>query len=86
MRSHHRPATDDTPESSGRREQQQQSRERFDQELSMHLEHDQFVAETSRPVSRAVLGARTVAALWALRVFVMVVTLMVVYVFIAQLA
>jgi hypothetical protein len=62
-----------------------QSHERLEDELIMHLERDQFVAETSRPVARAPLGARTKAALWALRLFVVIVGLMVVYTFIAQL-
>ncbi|MGD0386784.1 MAG: hypothetical protein ABSB73_11700 [Solirubrobacteraceae bacterium] len=54
-------------------------------ELIMHLERDQFVAETSRPVSRAALTQRAVIALWALRVFAIVVSLMVIYTFIEQL-
>ena len=51
----------------------------------MHLERDQFVDETSRPVPRAPLSAHTAAGLWALRVFVIVVSLMVIYTFIDQL-
>jgi hypothetical protein len=62
-----------------------QSQERFEDELIMHLERDQFVAETSRPVPRAILSARVTAALWALRIFVVVVGLMVIYTFIDQL-
>jgi hypothetical protein len=62
-----------------------QSQERFEDELIMHLERDQFVAETSRPVPRAILSARVTAALWALRIFVVVVSLMVIYTFIDQL-
>jgi hypothetical protein len=58
---------------------------RFEEELIMHLERDQFVAETSRPVARAALGARAIAALWALRVFVVLVGAMVIYTFVAQL-
>jgi hypothetical protein len=54
-------------------------------ELIMHLERDQFVAATSRPVRRAALGRRSIAALWALRLFVVVVSLMVIYTFIEQL-
>jgi hypothetical protein len=54
-------------------------------ELIMHLERGQFVAETSRPVLRAALSARATAALWALRVFVVIVSAMVIYTFIAQL-
>ena len=52
----------------------------------MDLERDQLVAETSRPVPRALSSARaTIAALWALRVFVVLVSLMVIYTFIEQL-
>ena len=58
----------------------------FEEELIMDLERDQFVAETSRPVPRAPLGARASAALWALRVFVILVGLMVIYTFIDQLS
>jgi hypothetical protein len=59
--------------------------ERPEDELIMHLERDQFVAETSRPVPRAALSARARTGLWALRVFVVLVSLMVVYTFIDQL-
>jgi hypothetical protein len=62
-----------------------QSQERAEDELIMHLERDQFVAETSRPVPRAPLTARASAGLWALRVFVVLVSLMVIYTFAAQL-
>ena len=51
----------------------------------MHLERDQFVAETSRPVPRAALSPHARAGLWALRVFVVLVSLMVIYTFIDQL-
>lgn len=60
-------------------------RERSKHELIMHLERDQFVAETSRALPRAALGARATAGLWALRAFVLVVGLMVIYTFIHQL-
>jgi hypothetical protein len=66
-------------------ERDMQAQERFEDELIMHLERDQFVVETSRPVPRAVLSARVTAGLWALRVFVVLVSLMVVYTFIDQL-
>jgi hypothetical protein len=62
-----------------------QSQERYEDELIMHLERDQFVDETSRPVARATLGPRATAGLWALRVFVILVSLMVIYTFIDQL-
>lgn len=58
---------------------------RPEDELIMDLEPDQFVAETSRPVSLAVLSARAKAGLWALRVFVVLVSLMVIYTFFHQL-
>jgi hypothetical protein len=54
-------------------------------ELFMHLERDQLVAETARPVPAAVLGRRAVLGLWALRVFAILVSAMVVYTFIARL-
>jgi hypothetical protein len=62
-----------------------QRQERFEDELIMHLERDQFVAETSRPVPRAAVSAPITAGLWALRVFVVLVSLMVIYTFIDQL-
>ncbi len=62
-----------------------QAQERAEDELIMHLERDQFVAETSRPVPRAPLSARVNAALWALRVFVVLVSVMVIYTFVSQL-
>jgi hypothetical protein len=67
------------------REQGAQPEELFEEELIMHLERDQFVAETSRPVSRATLSARATAGLWALRIFVVLVSLMVIYTFVSQL-
>jgi len=54
-------------------------------ELVMHLEPDQLVAETLRPVPRARLSRRVRIGLWALRVFAVAVSLMVLYTFIAQL-
>jgi hypothetical protein len=60
-------------------------RARPEDELIMHLERDQLVAETSRPLARAVLGRRAVLALWSLRVFVLVVSALVIYTFIDQL-
>jgi hypothetical protein len=54
-------------------------------ELIMSLERDQFVAETSKPVPRAPLSARVSAGLWALRIFVVIVSVMVIYTFVDQL-
>jgi len=62
-----------------------QRQERFEDELIMHLERDQFVAETSRPVPRVALSKVATAALWGLRVFVVIVSVMVIYTFIDQL-
>jgi hypothetical protein len=50
-----------------------------------HLELDQFVANTSRPVPRAQPGARARAGLWALRVAAVVLGAMVIYTFVYQL-
>lgn len=50
------------------------------------LEPDQLTARTSQALPRARLGAVAGAALWALRVFVLLVGVMVVYTFIAQLS
>jgi hypothetical protein len=55
-----------------------------DAELVMFLELDQLSAGTSVPLPRARLGAGTTMALWALRIFVLVVGAMVVYTFVAQ--
>jgi len=56
-----------------------------EEELIMHLERDQFVAETSKPVARVSLRASGRVGLWALRVFAVVVSGMVVYAFVAAL-
>jgi hypothetical protein len=79
------PPMDDAREPAGIQEQDLQPQERFEDQLIMHLERDQFVAETSRPVPRVALGARAAAALWALRIFVVLVSLMVIYTFVSQL-
>ncbi len=62
-----------------------QRHERFEDELIMDLERDQFVAETSRPVPPALLSTRATAGLWALRAFVVLVSVMVVYTFFYEL-
>lgn len=51
----------------------------------MFLEREQLVTEKSRTVPRARLSPWTKVGLWALRVFVLVVTAMVLYAFFAQL-
>jgi hypothetical protein len=55
------------------------------EELVMYLERDQLVSDKRRPVPLARLSTRVKVALWALRVFALVVSAMVVYTFIAQL-
>jgi hypothetical protein len=60
-------------------------RERADEELIMHLEPDQLVAATTEPVAPAPLGPRAKALLWGLRIFVVLVSLMVVYTFVDRL-
>jgi len=56
-----------------------------EEELIMHLERDQFVAETSKPVKRAPLAPLTRTGMWALRVFAVSVSGMVIYTFVAAL-
>jgi hypothetical protein len=56
-----------------------------DEILPNHLEADQLAAETSRPVPRARLSRKLTFALWTLRVFVVVLSAMVIYVFVANL-
>jgi hypothetical protein len=57
----------------------------LDEELVMFLERDQFVSDTSVPVPPAELGRPARAALWALRIFVLVVSAMVIVTFVASL-
>jgi len=56
-----------------------------EEEMIDHLERDQLVAETFRPVAPAHMSTNAVAALWSLRVFAVIVSLMVIYTFIADL-
>jgi hypothetical protein len=79
------PNVDNGYHGSSIQERDLQSQERYEDELIMHLERDQFVAETSRAIPRAALSTRAIAGLWALRVFVVLVSLMVLYTFIDQL-
>jgi hypothetical protein len=60
-------------------------REQHDDTLRTFLEPDQLVGDKSRPVPRARLSGRAGAALWALRVFVLVISLLVIYTFFANL-
>lgn len=56
-----------------------------DEQLIEFLESDQLVTARARPVQRRVLDRRVAVTLWALRVFVIVVGVMVIYTFIARL-
>jgi hypothetical protein len=60
-------------------------RQHADEQLPCFLEPGQLVAGTRRPVPRAPLSRRARAALWALRVAVIIVSVMVIYAFAAQL-
>ena len=51
----------------------------------MHLEHDQLASERAQPLPRAELGNGAQCGLWALRVFCLVVSAMVIYTFVTQL-
>jgi hypothetical protein len=53
--------------------------------LASFLEPEQLVAGRQRPVPRARLSRRAGTALWVLRIFVLVVSAMVIYAFVAQL-
>jgi hypothetical protein len=56
------------------------------EELIDYLEADQLVQERSRPLGRRRLSQRAIVLLWALRVFVVVIGLMVIYTFLANLS
>lgn len=51
----------------------------------LHLEPDQLVASTFKPLPRAQVGPRMRAGLWALRVLTVVIAAMVIYAFFAEL-
>lgn len=63
----------------------EQPREDYDEEMVMFLERDQLVADRRQPLPPANIGRRAAGALWALRIFVFVVGLMVIFTFCAQL-
>ncbi|MGD0198317.1 MAG: hypothetical protein ABSC56_10505 [Solirubrobacteraceae bacterium] len=56
-----------------------------DEELIAYLEPDQLAADKERPVPRAPLSHNATLGLWALRIFVVVVSAMVIYTFASQL-
>jgi hypothetical protein len=55
------------------------------EEMVMFLERDQLMSDRRRPLPPAEIGTRAHVALWALRIFVLIVGLMVIYTFCAQL-
>jgi hypothetical protein len=57
-----------------------------EQEMIMHLEPDQLVEETMRPVPRAKLSRGALRGLWALRIFVLIASAMVIYTFFQQIS
>jgi hypothetical protein len=59
--------------------------DRVEDERLMNLEREQLVTETSRQLPRAALSTRALAGLWAVRIFVVLIFLMVSYAFIDQL-
>jgi len=56
-----------------------------DGDLSNFLEPGQLAASTARPIPRADLSRPAHTALWTLRLFALIITLMVIYTFITQL-
>ena len=56
-----------------------------DEQIAPVLEPGQLVAETQRAIPRAQLSRRAHTALWALRIFVIVTSAMVIYAFFSQL-
>jgi hypothetical protein len=68
------------------REQQHQDRDDDDgEEMVMFLERDQLMSDRRRPLPPAEIGPRAHVALWTLRIFVLIVGLMVIFTFCAQL-
>ncbi|MGP8000551.1 MAG: hypothetical protein ACLPKI_24995 [Streptosporangiaceae bacterium] len=59
--------------------------EQAGEELATVLEPGQLTARRQCPVARAQLSTRARAALWALRIAVVVTSVMVIYTFVAQL-
>lgn len=75
------PLIKDAPKLPGVGEQALPADAVLDDELIMDLERDQFVDATSQPVPRAALSTSALVGLWALRVFVVLVSMMVIYTF-----
>lgn len=70
---------------SKRQDRKQQERDDYEEEMIMFLERDQLMSDRRRPLPPAEIGTRAHVALWTLRIFVLIVGLMVIYTFCAQL-
>jgi hypothetical protein len=70
---------------SGSEERCQPPEQRSQDELIMDLERDQFVAATSRPLPPARLSPHATIGLWTLRAVAVLLGLMVIYTFVAEL-
>jgi hypothetical protein len=70
---------------SQRQDRKRQERDDYEEEMIMFLERDQLMSDRRRPLPPAEIGTRAHVALWTLRVFVLIVGLMVIYTFCAQL-
>jgi hypothetical protein len=79
------PAVGDVIAHDARAEAPAPAKTAHDQEVIMHLERDQLVAETFRPVARARLSRPVMLSLWALRIFAVLLAVMVIYTFLARL-
>jgi len=67
------------------RQTDEQQRDEYEEEMVMFLERDQLVADRRQPLPPANIGSRAEAALWTLRIFVLIVGAMVIYTFCAKL-
>jgi hypothetical protein len=61
------------------------NQQQHDEDLAMLLTRDQVAAGDQLPVPRAPLSPRASAALWALRIFVIILSAMVIYTFVSEL-
>jgi len=57
----------------------------YETQLIQSLEPDQLVAAVAKPLPRLQLSRSVVIALWAVRIFVLIISVLVVYTFIVQL-
>jgi hypothetical protein len=67
------------------RQRARAARQQSDEDLAMLLARDQAASGDQLPIPRAPLSRRASAALWALRIFAIILSAMVIYTFVAQL-